>query len=182
MPESIPGLVKKGTTWSMVWGVLLIIFGILAIDSPFIAAMAFSLIIAWLIIFAGAVHLAVAFHAHGAGSKIWKILVGLAYIAFGIYLLMRPGIGVLSLTLILAILFLVEGVLDLMLYFRMRRESGSVWILIDAIVTLLLGGLIYVHWPSSSLWAIGTLVGVSMIMSGVSRIMLSMAVRRVATA
>jgi uncharacterized membrane protein HdeD (DUF308 family) len=182
MAESTTGLVKKSTTWSIVWGVLLVIFGFLAIDSPFIAAMAFSVIIAWLIIFAGVVHLAVAFHAHGAGSKIWKILVGLAYIAFGIYLLMRPGIGVLSLTLILAILFLVEGVLDLMLYFRMRRESGSVWILIDAIVTLLLGGLIYVHWPSSSVWAIGTLVGVSMIMSGFSRIMLSMAVRRVATA
>jgi uncharacterized membrane protein HdeD (DUF308 family) len=59
--------------------------------------------------------------------------------------------------------------------------GGSSWILIDGIVTLLLGLMIYLQWPSSSAWAIGTLVGVSLIISGVSRMMLSFTVRRAAT-
>jgi len=60
--------------------------------------------------------------------------------------------------------------------------SGSSWVLIDGIITLLLGLMIYLQWPSSSAWAIGTLVGISMIISGVTRVMLSLAVRRATTA
>lgn len=55
---------------------------------------------------------------------------------------------------------------------------GSTWVLIDGIITVALGAMIYLQWPSSSAWAIGTLVGVSMIISGISRVMLSMTVRR----
>jgi uncharacterized membrane protein HdeD (DUF308 family) len=80
----------------------------------------------------------------------------------------------------LASLFLIEGILDFVLFFKMRPLQGSSWMLIDGVITLLLGLLIYVQWPSSSAWAIGTLVGVSMIMSGISRVMLSLAMRKVA--
>jgi uncharacterized membrane protein HdeD (DUF308 family) len=111
----------------------------------------------------------------------WKFLVGLAYIFIGGYLLFRPVVGVATLTLMLAFLFLVEGVLDFMLWWKSRSSRGAIWILVDSIVTLILGGMIYVHWPSSSVWAIGTLVGISMIMSGVTRLMLSLAVRKFAT-
>jgi uncharacterized membrane protein HdeD (DUF308 family) len=126
------------------------------------------------------VHAVLAFHAHSGTSLGWKLLVGLAYIFIGGYLLYRPLVGVATLTLMLAFLFLVEGVLDIMLWWKSRSQAGAFWILVDAIITLILGGLIYVHWPSSSVWAIGTLVGISMIISGVTRIMLSLAVRKVA--
>ena len=82
----------------------------------------------------------------------------------------------------LASLFLIEGILDIVLFFKMRSLGGSSWVLVDGIVTLLLGLLIYMQWPSSSAWAIGILVGVSMIISGVTRVMLSLAVRKVKTA
>jgi uncharacterized membrane protein HdeD (DUF308 family) len=81
---------------------LLIVFGVLAIGSPFLAAVAVNAVIAWLIILAGVVHLILAFHVHRAGSMIWKLLVGLAYLFFGVYLLMHPVLGVASLTLVLA--------------------------------------------------------------------------------
>ena len=122
----------------------------------------------------------VAFHTREAGSLIWRLLVGLAYIFFGGYLIARPALGVVSLTLVLASLFLVEGILNIALFFKVRSFlQGSSWLLIDGIVTLLLGLMIYSQWPSSSAWAIGTLVGVSMIISGVTRVMLSLAVRKV---
>lgn len=178
--QSPLALVKQGSNWSIVWGVLLVIFGMLAIGEPLVAAVALNIFIAWLLVFVGVVHIVLAFHAHKGTTLAWKLLVGVAYIFIGGYLLFHPLLGVASLTLLLAILFLTEGVLDLILWWKMRSTEGSFWILVDAIVTLILGGLIYVHWPSSSVWAIGTLVGISMIISGVTRIMLSVAVRRVA--
>ena len=111
---------------------------------------------------------------------IWRALVGLAYLFFGVYLIAHPVIGVATLTLALASLFLVEGILNIALFFRMRSQHGASWFLIDGIITLLLGVMIYAQWPSSSAWAIGTLVGVSLIVSGVTRVMLSFAVRSTA--
>jgi uncharacterized membrane protein HdeD (DUF308 family) len=173
-------LVKQGSKWGIVWGGLLVILGMLAIAEPFLAAIALATFIAWLLIFVGIVHVVLAFHAHTGTSLGWKLLVGLAYIFIGGYLLFRPVVGVATLTLMLAFLFLVEGVLDFMLWWKSRSAKGAFWILVDSLITLVLGWMIYVGWPSSSVWAIGTLVGISMIISGVSRMMLSMAVRRVA--
>lgn len=175
-------VVRQASTLSILWGVLLIIFGMVAICAPFLAAVAVNVVVAWLIVLAGVVHLMLAFRAHGAGSMIWKLLVGLAYVFFGVYLIMHPVLGVVSLTLLLASLFLIEGILDIVLFFRMRSLGGSSWVLIDGVVTLLLGLMIYLQWPSSSAWAIGILVGVSMIMSGISRVMLSLTLRKATTA
>ena len=180
MAQSTPvDVVRQASTLSIVWGVLLILFGMLAVGSPFLAAVAVNVVIAWLIVLAGVVHLTLAFSAHGAGSVIWKLLVGVAYLAFGVYLIMHPVLAVASLTLVLASLFLIEGILDIVLFFKMRPMHGSSWVLIDGIITLLLGLMIYAQWPTSSVWAIGTLVGISMIFSGISRVMLSLAVRKV---
>jgi uncharacterized membrane protein HdeD (DUF308 family) len=179
MTESVLELHRHASGWSIVWAVLLIIFGVLAIGSPMLAALAVNVFVGWLLVLVGAVHFVIAFHAHRAGSVIWKLLVGVAYVAFGVYLILHPILGVISLTLALAVLFLIEGVLDIILFFTMRAVPGSGWVLFDGIVTLLLGLLIYLGWPSSSVWAIGILVGVSMIVTGVTRIMLSLAVRKV---
>src|SRR5271156_3221564 len=171
-------MVRRGSTVSVLWGILLIVFGAMAVISPFLAAVAVSVVVGYLIILAGVVHLMLAFRAHGAGSVIWKALVGVAYLVFGGYLVLHPVIGAASLTLVLASLFLLEGVLDIVLYAKMRPAQGSSWVLIDGIVSLLLGLMIYLQWPSSSLWAIGTLVGISLIFSGVARVMMSLAVRK----
>ena len=73
------GVVRSASTWSIVWGVLLILFGMLAVASPLLAAVAVNAFIAWLLVLAGVVHLTVAFHTREAGSLIWRVLVGLAY-------------------------------------------------------------------------------------------------------
>src|ERR1035437_3348936 len=153
--QSPTEIVRHGSTLSILWGVLLIVFGMFAVGSPFIAAVAVSVAVAWLIILAGVVHLMIAFHAHRAGRLIWKLLVGLAYVLFGVYLILHPVLGVASLTLVLAVLFLIEGILDVILFFNMRPMRGAVWVLVDGIITLLLGLMIYLHWRSSPAWAIG---------------------------
>ena len=170
--------VRHASTLSIVLGALLIVFGLLAVASPFLAAVAVTAFIAWIIVFVGIVHLTLAFRVHGAGSILWKLLVGVAYVCFGVYLILHPVLGVVSLTLVLALLFLVEAVFDFVLYAKTRSMHGSSWFLIDGIITLVLGLMIYMQWPSSASWAIGTLVGASMIVSGIARIMMSLAVRK----
>ncbi|HTC46176.1 MAG TPA: DUF308 domain-containing protein [Candidatus Aquilonibacter sp.] len=169
---------RQGSTLSILWGVLLVILGFVAIGTPFLAVVAVSVVVAWLIVLAGIVHIVLAFHAHGAGSISWKLLVGLAYLVFGGYTLLHPILSVASLTLLLAVLFVVEGALNIVLYFKMRPLHGSSWVLVDGLITLLLGAMIYVQWPFSAIWAIGILVGVSMMISGFTRIAMSWAVRR----
>ncbi len=169
---------RSGSTISILWGALLIVLGVMAICAPFLAAVAVSAVISWLIVIAGVVHIVLAFHAHGAGSVIWRVLVGIAYLAFGTYMILHPVLSVASLTLVLAGLFVIEGVLNLILYARMRHLHGSTWVLIDGIISLLLGLMIYMQWPSSSIWAIGILVGVSLMISGAARIGMTFAVRR----
>jgi len=181
MAQISSNLVRRASALSILWGVLLIGLGMLAVASPMVAAVAVNGLIAWLIVFAGVVHLVVAFHTREAGSIIWRLLVGLAYVCFGGYLIARPALGVASLTLLLASLFLLEGIFNIVLFFRAPSTLRSSWMLLDGIVTLLLGLMIYVQWPSSSAWAIGTLVGVSLIFSGVTRVMVSLAVRKAAS-
>jgi uncharacterized membrane protein HdeD (DUF308 family) len=69
-----------------------------------------------------------------------------------------------------------------MAFFQTAGEPGRIWRLLNAVVTLLLGAMIWAQWPSSSVWAIGTIVGVNLIMTGFSRLMLGMMARRVGSA
>ena len=86
--------------------------------------------------------------------------------------------GLASLTLALAIYLFAEGVSELILSFRLRPMPGSGWLLFDGIITLILGVMIWRTWPSSTEWVIDTLVGISMLFSGVSRLMLFLTARR----
>jgi len=100
----------------------------------------------------------------------------------GVYFLTHPLLGLGTLTFYLAVVLLVEAVIEISAFFAARGESGSAWRLVNAVVTLLLGGMIWRNWPSSSVWAIGTLVGVNLIITGFSRLMIGSAARRLAAA
>jgi len=176
-----PGL-TKAAGWSMIWGLVMFICGILAISLPMASSLGIVIVLAWLILFAGISHLIFAFHSHSVGGFLWKLLLAILYGAAGVYMLMNPLLGVLSLTLVLAVFLLIEGVMEIALYFNIRNVQHSGWVLFDGVITLVLGFLIWWQWPSSSAWVIGTLVGISLIFSGISRFMLSLAVRRVGTA
>ncbi len=172
------GSVRKASGWSIVWGILMFICGILAISLPLASSIGIVIVLAWLILFAAIFHLIFAFQSHGVGGFLWEVLLALVYGIAGIYMLMNPLLGVLSLTLVLAVFLLFEGVVEIIFYFKIRGAANAGWVLFDGIITLILGFLIWRRWPSSSVWVIGTLVGISLIFSGISRVMLSSAVRR----
>jgi uncharacterized membrane protein HdeD (DUF308 family) len=180
MASTAPTLVRSATTWSIVLSVLMIAAGVLAIGLPQVAGIAITALVAWLLLFSGALHLMFAWRSGTAAHAIWEILLGLAYGAIGFYLLARPLLGLASLTLALAIYLFIEGILEFVLSFQLRPSPGSGWLLVDGVITLVLAAMIWSTWPLSTAWVVGTLVGISMLFSGIARLMLSLAVRRLA--
>ncbi len=172
-------IVNASVGWSIGLSVLMILAGFLAIAVPQAAGIAVNLLVAWLLVFSGGAHLVFAWHTRSAGGLVWELLLGILYILVGAYMLINPVLGLASLTLALAIYLLAEGVLEFILSLRLRPLPGWGWLLLDGIVTLILAIMIWRTWPSSTEWVIGTLVGISMLFSGISRLMLSLAARRV---
>lgn len=158
--------------------VLMIVLGMVAIVKPFAAGIGISLFLAWLIVLGGFAYLIYAFSAGNPGSFLWRTLIGVVYIVGGIYLVLHPAIALASFTLMLAAILIAEAVIQVVTFFELRALPGSGWILFDAIITLILGGLIAYPWPGSSLWAVGTLFGVNLVVSGFTRLMYSLAARK----
>ena len=179
MAETALVTVKRASGWSIVLGILMIVAGMCAIASPLFAGVLIVYIVAWTAIFNGGAQIVYGFRAHSGGRMVLELLLGLLYIVAGVFILMHPGGGLLALTLVIACFLLIYGIFALVLAFQLRPHAGWGWVLFDGIITILLGLMIWAHWPVNSEWVVGTLVGISFIVSGVSRLMLSLAVRRV---
>src|SRR5271163_2514712 len=159
---SISDIAKKAVGWSIFVSVLMIVVGILAIVLPYEAGLAANIFVAWMLIFAAVAHFVFAWYTRRTGNVLLKVLLGILYLCVAVYLL-------------------IEGVFEIVLFFQHRPAAGSGWFLMDGIVTLVLGGMIWATWPSSVEWVLGTLVGISIFFSGVTRLMISLAARRVVT-
>jgi uncharacterized membrane protein HdeD (DUF308 family) len=181
MAEAVLGGMKRASGFSILLGILMIIAGIIAMLAPWEAGLVITLVVGWSAIFNGVAQMIFGFQTHGGWHVILEIILGIIYIIAGIFLLMHPRAGLLALTLFLASFLLVYGIFALMLAFRMRPHQGWGWVLFDAIVTILLGILVWAHWPFNSDWVVGTLFGISIFVSGVTRLMVSLALRRVAS-
>lgn len=162
--------------------ILMIVLGLLAITLPFATGIAISVLLGVLVAFCGVAYLAYAFAARGAGSFLWRVIVGVLYVIGGVYLVIHPALSLVSLTLLLAAIFLVEGISELAAYSAVRALPGSGWILFNGIATILLSFLIWRGWPSSSIWVLGTLVGINLIMSGLSGLFVATTAHKVSAA
>lgn len=162
---------KNGALWT---GVLLIALGIGAIVAPAVSTLVAETWIALIVLSAGFTKLVYAVQTREQGGFLWKILLSVLYIATGIMLFVAPLTGVLTLTLLLGGFLLAEGSFELILAFRLRGQKNWGWALANAIVTLVLGAAIWFQYPFNAPWLLGTLVGASVLMTGVSRVMLSL--------
>ena len=169
--------VRKAGTWITVWGVLLIIAGILAIMEPPIAALAAELLLGWLFVFAGVVQIVYAIQQRAAPGFRLKLLSAVLTLLLGIFLLMRPLFGIASIALLIGAFLLAHGVTQVMLGFRLKPNKGWGWVLFDGILSIVIAFLIASGWPQSSIGFVGVLVGVLMIYGGLWRIMLGSALR-----
>jgi uncharacterized membrane protein HdeD (DUF308 family) len=181
-PTSLSALAPKAINWSIALSVLLILAGIFALAIPSISGIAITLFFGWAMILSGITHFVFAFKTHTTGGRVWELLVGAVYVFTGVVLLMHPLDSLLVLTLVLACYLFFESIVEFIQFFQLRPRHGAVWLLVDGIITLILAIMIWRSWPASSIWVIGTLVGISMIFSGFSRLMLSLTAKRVLNA
>src|ERR1700756_2630270 len=123
-------IARESVGWSIALSVLMIVAGILAIVVPPIAGIAVTIFFGWLLIFSGIVHLVFAWQTRSTGSMIWELLIGVVYGAVGVYLLMNPVVGLVALTLGLAIYLLAEAILEFVLAVRLRPMPGSGWLFV----------------------------------------------------
>lgn len=169
--------IKSSLNGSIVVSVLLILLGIAAIAFPFFSTFAAETWIAWIILFSGISKLVYTFQTREQGGFIWQLLLSLLYIGTAVLLLVYPLQGILTLTLALGAFLLTEGVFEIVYAFQRRSQANWGWSLANGITTLVLGGLIWFEWPFNGPFAIGLLVGISIIFTGVSRIFLALAAR-----
>lgn len=159
---------------SILISIFLIISGVVAILIPNISTLVAETWIALILASSGVAKIIYAFKSREEGGFVWKLVLGILYTVTGAYLFTSPLSGVLTLTLLLGSFLLTEGVFELILAFQLRAREGWVWGLVNGIVTLGLGGLVWAQWPSDAPWLIGTLLGVSILSTGISRLVLSL--------
>ena len=163
--------------WKIAVGVVMIILGIVAIAQPLFTTLAVARLLGWIFIVGGMVQLIYAFQTYAAGPFFLKLGLSILYVSAGGLLLQHTVEGVLFLTLLVGILFLIDGICRVILAFQLKPVPNWGWILANGVVTLILGIFISSQWPSTDFWVIGLLVGIGLFFNGLSTIMLSMAAR-----
>jgi uncharacterized membrane protein HdeD (DUF308 family) len=177
-PDEFGKLAKRASGFTIVLCILLIVCGFLAILLPIETSFGVVIVISWLLMISGVVQFVHAIRGRTAGSRFWTGVIALIHFGMGLFFRLDPGIGIAALTLALIAFFIAQGVIGIVDWFRSRGSGASGWLLFESAITLILGLMIWRHWPSGSLWVIGTLVGINMIMFGTTRLMLALAVRR----
>jgi uncharacterized membrane protein HdeD (DUF308 family) len=163
----------------LVKGIVLVVLGILAIVVPQLATLTFTFLIGWLLLISGAVGLVSTFMSRQAAGFWWSLLSAALAIVVGILLLARPVIGAISLTYLLIVFFVIEGVAAIMFALEHKKElSGRwVWMLVTGVIDLVLAAMILAGLPSTAEWAIGLLLGINLLFGGTSLVAMALCAR-----
>ena len=170
---------KKNAGWLVVFGVVETVAGILSVAGPFVAGIAVTVMVGIALLLGGGARLVGAFMADSFGAGALIFGWGLVVATTGFYFLIRPGIGLATLTLVVAIVLFVDGVTRVILSFNLKPVKGWGWMLTGGIVSVLFACMVGWELPASSLWVIGTLVGFSLLFNGFTTVTLAGTARKV---
>ena len=166
----------------LIEGIVLVALGLIAILVPPIATLAVTLLFGWLFLISGVVGLVTTFMMRHAPGFWWSLISAALGVLVGGMLLAQPAQGALSLTLVLAVFFVIEGVASIMFALDHKRELSGRWgmVLVSGIVDLVLAVMIIAGLPSTAAWAIGLLVGINMVFGGTALIGMALHARNAA--
>jgi uncharacterized membrane protein HdeD (DUF308 family) len=173
-------LISEKWGWFLALGIVLIVVGMAAILFPLVSTIAAKIMLGWLFLIGGVFMILHAFSSQGWQGFVWSLLIGILYLVAGGYLAFFPLTGLLTLAILLAALFLAEGVAETIMAFRIRPHEGWGFMLLSGIAAIAVGVMIALDLPGSATWALGLLVGINLLFSGWSYIFLALAGRRAA--
>jgi uncharacterized membrane protein HdeD (DUF308 family) len=178
----VAGALADSWRFLLIEGIILVVLGAAAIVVPPIATLAVEIILGWLFFISGIVGLVMTFMMRHAPGFWWSLFSAVVAIAAGVMLIGWPVSGALSLTLVLIVFFIMEGVATIMYALDHKRELSGRWgwVLASGIVDLALAAIIFAGLPGTAVWAIGLLVGINMLFGGAALIGLAMHARHVA--
>jgi uncharacterized membrane protein HdeD (DUF308 family) len=163
----------------LIEGILLAILGLAAIIVPPLASLAVTIFLGWLFLISGIAGLALTFWARRLPGFWWSLISAVLALAVGFILLTRPTQGTLTLTIVVGVYFLAEGVATIMYALEHRRELSQrwSWLLVGGLMDIIVAGIIIAGLPGSALWAIGLLVGINLLFGGATLIGVALAAR-----
>jgi uncharacterized membrane protein HdeD (DUF308 family) len=166
----------------LIEGIVLVLLGVLAIALPAIASLAVTILVGWLLLIGGIVGLITSWMSRGAPGFAWSLISALLATVVGFVLLWSPFRGEISLTLVLVVFFLVDGVASIMLAVEHRRELSGMWgwLVVTGVVDLILAAIILSGFPQTAAWVLGLLVGIDLLFGGASLLAIALAARRAA--
>ncbi len=165
--------------WFLGLGIVFVLAGVASIAFPLVSTIAAKIALGWIFMVSGLIMLIHSFSITRWGALLLNLLIGALYVFVGAYLAFFPLTGIITLTLMLAALFMAEGVLQIVMGVRLKGHEGWVWLLLSGVVAIAAGLLIALNLPTSAGWAIGLLVGINFLSTGLSFVLLSLAGRRV---
>lgn len=168
---------RRSWGWLMAEGIVLIILGVIGLGAVALLSLASAIWFGAMIFVGGIVVLIDAFRHQGWKSRLWHILIGVAYVAVGVMTFVNPLVATASLTLLAGAALVATGVLRLIVAFQNRELPYWGWVAFSGVLSLLLGGMILAQWPGSSLWVLGTFLAIELIFQGWAAIALARAIR-----
>jgi uncharacterized membrane protein HdeD (DUF308 family) len=170
--------IRKQWGWLLALGILFIVGGVFAFISPFLAGLVVTIVVAVVVFITGIAQIIQAWRMKSWAGFLWQLVIGVVLVIGGIAIYFNPVVGTLTLTLFAAAMFIAKGVFQLVLGFRLRPHAGWGWIVASGVIAIIVGLLIYIQWPMSAAYALGTLAGISLTFTGWSYIALALAARR----
>jgi uncharacterized membrane protein HdeD (DUF308 family) len=174
-----PGLHGLRRNWGLLLGlgILELLLGVIGLGVVGFVTLASVVFFGWLLLLSGVLHIVRAFRTHGWEGVALHLLIGILQGVVGVLMLLRPVAGAVSLTLLLAALFIVSGLFRIAFALAVRIHGWG-WQVFAGLISFVLGLLISAGWPASSIWVIGTFISIDLIFGGWSFIMIALAVRR----
>jgi uncharacterized membrane protein HdeD (DUF308 family) len=172
-----PNMTYRSWGWPLAIGIILMIIGVIAIATPYIATLASMLVLGWLLIIGGVAEIVYAFITRHLSSFVLNVLLGLFSIVIGVLIIAFPQATAMTITVLLAAFFLALGLFRIFTALALRFENWG-WVLAGGVLAFILGILILIHWPSSAFWVIGLFVGIDFLFLGWSYVLLSTFLKR----
>ena len=162
-------------------GVIMIVLGVLALAAPILATIAVDIYLGWLFVISGVVGLAAMLSVHNVPGFLWSLVTALLSLVVGGLLLWNPIEGVLSLTIVLTVFFIVEGIFQAVAAFTYRdgMPGSWGWMLASGLADLALAAIIVMGWPGSVAWVLGLLAGINLLTSGWAIVMVALGTQEI---
>jgi len=169
--------VREKWGWFLALGIVLVLCGTFAIMAPLLSTLAATRLIGIVIAVAGAFHVIHSFQAKAWSGFIWDLLIGLIQLFGGALIWLNPFAGAIAITALIAWVFLLQGVTEIILSFRVRPKDGWGWLLFSGVISLLAGIWLLSRFPIAGLFVPGLIVGIALLFEGWAFIAISLSAR-----